>query len=332
TKLYKTLEAIIGTDVSLAASLLKKGKLVAIPTETVYGLAGNAFNKDAIIAIFEAKNRPRFNPLIIHTHSLEKVKEYVKELPEAALKLAEAHWPGPLTLLLSKHDRISDLVTAGSPRVAIRIPNHPLTLSVLEQCDFPVAAPSANPFGYISPTTSDHVFQQLGSKIPYILNGGPCQVGIESTIIGFEEDRPRIYRLGGMALNEIEEMIGKILTDVKTNEDLPQTSGRLKSHYAPGTPLILGKIEELLEKTNSKRVGVLAFQQTYSSSKIAKQIVLSPNGNINEAAKNLFAAMRNLDEKRLEIIFAELLPETGLGNAINDRLKRAQALNKNPNQ
>lgn len=326
------MEAITGTDVSFASSLLSEGKLVAIPTETVYGLAGNAFNKDAVVAIFEAKNRPRFNPLIIHTHSLEKVKQYVKELPDAALKLAEKHWPGPLTLLLPKHDRIPDLVTAGSPRVAIRIPNHPLSLAVLEKCDFPVAAPSANPFGYISPTTSEHVFQQLGTKIPYILNGGPCQVGIESTIIGFDEDRPRIYRLGGMALSEIEDLVGTVLPPITSKEDLPQTSGRLKSHYAPGTPLVLGNIEQLLEETNSKQVGVLAFQHAYSSDKIAKQIVLSPNGKISEAAKNLFAGMRKLDEMRLEIIFAELLPESGLGIAINDRLLRAQALNKDPNQ
>ncbi|MES2733756.1 MAG: L-threonylcarbamoyladenylate synthase, partial [Bacteroidota bacterium] len=187
--------ARIGTNISHAIDLLQQGEVVAIPTETVYGLAGNALNTKAVARIFSVKNRPTFDPLIIHTNSLEKVLQFVDEMPAQAKTLAQACWPGPLTLLLPRKDSIPDLVTSGLDTVAVRIPNHSLTLSLLEALEFPLAAPSANPFGYISPTTAEHVYNQLGKKIPYILDGGPCLVGIESTIVGFEDGEPTIYRL-----------------------------------------------------------------------------------------------------------------------------------------
>ena len=319
--------AIIGKDLAVAYDLLKRGNLVAIPTETVYGLAGNAFDQNAVISIFEAKKRPRFNPLILHTHSIEEAEKLVVDFPSKARLLAEKNWPGPLTLLLPKAPIIPDLITAGSPRVAIRIPKHPLTLQLLKMCDFPLAAPSANPFGYISPTRPEHVQQQLGGVIPYILDGGPCGVGIESTIIGFEEGMPKIFRLGGMALEEIQNLVGEVLPP-QTVIDAPQTSGMLKSHYAPATPLYLGNIPEMLEELPFERVGILSFEKDYSSPKKKAQVILAPNGKMEEAAKNLFSALRRLDDKGLEAILAERAPEEGLGLAINDRLEKSQVLNK----
>ena len=194
--------AVSGTDVERAKQLLCSGNLVVIPTETVYGLAGNALNPRAVAAIYEVKNRPSFNPLIIHTDRLEKVTEYVASVPRVAQELAQAFWPGPLTLLLPKTDKLPDIVTAGSDRVAVRIPKHPLALALLSELDFPLAAPSANPFGYISPTTVAHVEEQLGDKIAYILDGGSCSVGIESTIVGVEDNKLEVYRRGGISIED----------------------------------------------------------------------------------------------------------------------------------
>src|ERR1035437_8374682 len=206
----------IGIDIEKAKQILQEGGLVAIPTETVYGLAANALNKDAVFKIIEAKNRPHFDPLIIHTDSIEKVKLHVSDFPQWAQQLANAFWPGPLTLLLPKKNSIPDLVTSGLPQVAVRIPNHPLTLQLLKSLDFPLAAPSANPFGYVSPTNAEHVAAQLQGSVDYILDGGPCDVGIESTIVGFEDGKITIYRLGGLAIEDIEKLVGKV--QVKINQ------------------------------------------------------------------------------------------------------------------
>ncbi|QHV94942.1 L-threonylcarbamoyladenylate synthase [Spirosoma endbachense] len=310
----------IGTDVRLAAEFLQAGNVVGIPTETVYGLAGNAFNPDAVLTIFRVKNRPAFDPLIIHTDSLAKVEQFVTSVPEPAQKLARMFWPGPLTLLLPKHDQISDLVTSGLPTVAVRIPNHPLTLDLLRSIDFPLAAPSANPFGYISPTTAQHVADQLGDQIPYILDGGPASIGLESTIIGFENRKATVFRLGGMALEQIEGVIGPV--DVRTHSTSnPNAPGMLSSHYAPRKPLILLKPGESPQP--DKRAGALAFREPFGGISPDNQRILSPTGDLNEAAKNLFAHLRTLDALPVDVIYAEQLPNQGLGWAINDRLKRA---------
>ncbi|MCS6796546.1 MAG: L-threonylcarbamoyladenylate synthase, partial [Raineya sp.] len=206
---------MISTDIDLAEKLLRNNQLVAIPTETVYGLAGNAFSEEAVAQIFAVKNRPTFDPLIVHSDSLEKIKNFVSDFPEKAMILAQKFWAGSLTLLLPKKSIIPDLVTAGLPTVAVRIPKHPLTLQLLQRLDFPLAAPSANPFGYISPTTAHHVAEQLGEKIPLILDGGICSVGVESTIVGFEGDKAIIYRLGGISVESIQETIGEV--EVKTH-------------------------------------------------------------------------------------------------------------------
>ncbi|QIP15463.1 threonylcarbamoyl-AMP synthase [Spirosoma aureum] len=312
----------IGTDVRVAAEFLQAGNVVGIPTETVYGLAGNAFNPDAVLTIFRVKNRPAFDPLIIHTDSLTKVEQFVTSVPEPAQKLAQLFWPGPLTLLLPKHDHISDLVTSGLPTVAVRIPNHPLTLDLLRSIDFPLAAPSANPFGYISPTTAQHVADQLGDQIPYILDGGPASIGLESTIIGFENRKATVFRLGGMALEQIERIIGPV--DVRTHSTSnPNAPGMLSSHYAPRKPLVLLKPGESPQP--DKHAGALAFRELFGGISPDNQRVLSPTGDLNEAAKNLFAHLRTLDALPVKVIYAEQLPNQGLGWAINDRLKRASA-------
>lgn len=312
----------IGADIRQAKQWLERGEVVGIPTETVYGLAGNALNTDAVVRIFEVKNRPSFDPLIVHTDSLTKIESLVRELPEMARRLAERFWPGPLTLLLPKLPVIPDLVTSGLDTVAVRIPNHPLTLQLLQSLEFPLAAPSANPFGYISPTTARHVVDQLGDQVPYVLDGGPCRVGIESTIIGFAEGGPVVYRLGGMALETIESVTGRLAVRSHSTSN-PKAPGMLSSHYAPRKPFLLQTVEEALVHYAPERIGVLAAEHVTHLVPAEQQRVLSPVGDTAEAAKNLFAAMRSLDDLDVDVIVAELLPEAGLGRAVNDRLRRA---------
>ncbi|WP_080057725.1 L-threonylcarbamoyladenylate synthase [Spirosoma aerolatum] len=310
----------IGTDIQAAKAFLEAGNVVGIPTETVYGLAGNALNSDAVLTVFRVKNRPSFDPLIVHTDSLDKLSQFVTEIPEAAQKLATTFWPGPLTLLLPKQDIIPDLVTSGLPRVAVRIPNHPLTLALLRSLDFPLAAPSANPFGYISPTTAQHVADQLGNQVPYILDGGAAGVGLESTIVGFEENQPTVYRLGGLAIEQIEQVIGPV--EVRTHSTSnPKAPGMLSSHYAPRKPLKLLAPGESPQP--GKRVGALAFREPFGGILPGNQRILSPTGDLAEAAKNLFAYLRALDSLPVDVIYAEPLPNQELGWAMNDRLRRA---------
>lgn len=311
--------AEIGTDIEKAIRLLEQDELVAIPTETVYGLAGNALNKSAVAKIFAVKNRPQFDPLIVHVSDLTKVKAYVSEIPEQAKVLADKFWPGPLTIVLKKKDIIPDLVTAGLNTVGIRCPNHPLTYKLLKALSFPLAAPSANPFGYVSPTNPEHVQEQLGDKIQYILNGGTCAVGIESTIIAFEDATPTVYRLGGLSVELLEKTIGKVALMTHSSSN-PKAPGQLKSHYAPGKKIFLGRIEELLQQHPAHEVGLLTFQKDFNS---PFQFILSPSGNLEEAARNLFEALRSFDKMPVDVILAEPVPNVGLGRAINDRLQRA---------
>lgn len=316
--------AEIGVDIEQAAAFLRQGKLVAIPTETVYGLAGNALDVKAVSSIFQTKNRPSFDPLILHVASLEQVSPFVSEFPEKLKRLAEAFWPGPLTLLLPRKSIVPDLVTSGLDRVAVRVPNHPLTLALLGQLDFPLAAPSANPFGYISPTQAGHVDAQLGAQIPFILDGGACAVGLESTIVGMEGEQVIIYRLGGLELSKIESVVGTVTVQAHSTSN-PSAPGQLASHYAPQKPFILGNLGELVPQLiqQGKKVGVLSFSTHFPSLSADCQVVLSASQDLTEAAQRLFMAMRLLDESQAELIVAEFVPEIGLGRAINDRLKRA---------
>lgn len=316
--------AEIGSNIDTAKQFLEKGQLVAIPTETVYGLAGNALDERAVLEIFKVKDRPQFDPLIVHVASLSKARELVEDFPEQAEKLAAHYWPGPLTLLLKKKSHVPDLVTAGLDTVGVRCPDHELTRSLLHQLSFPLAAPSANPFGYISPTRPDHVNEQLGEKINYILDGGECQVGIESTIVGFENDLPVVYRLGGLSIEKIEAIVGKVSVQLNSSSN-PKAPGQLKSHYAPRIKMKLGNLDELIKEYGHTRVGVLTFQNKIKEVAEDRQKTLSMAGSLDEAAQHLFAALRALDKMDVDMILAEEVPAIGLGNAINDRLQRAAA-------
>ena len=314
-----------GTDIEEAARLLKNGNVVGIPTETVYGLAANALNPGAVARIFEVKKRPSFDPLIVHIHSLNQVKGLIQIENTMFERVAEKFWPGPLTILVKKTSAIPDLVTSGLPRVALRIPQHPLTRSLLSILNFPLAAPSANPFGYISPTTVDHVIAQLGKDIPYVLDGGPATIGVESTILDLDSSPPAVLRMGGISVEDLQSVIGEIKVNVHST-DRPESPGTLSSHYAPRIPLILGNIPELLSRFADKKCALLSFEKRYSSFiPEENQLVLSELGNLNEAARNLFATLRILDTLPVDYILAEYMPNKGLGMAINDRLRRASA-------
>jgi L-threonylcarbamoyladenylate synthase len=313
--------AEIGKDILYAKRLLEEGELVAIPTETVYGLAGNALRDDSLAKIFSVKERPEFDPLIVHVSSVHAVENYVSNFPEQAKALAEQFWPGPLTLLLKKKNNIPDLATAGLDSVGIRCPDHLLSRELLSMLPFPLAAPSANPFGYISPTKPEHVNEQLGGKIKYILDGGICPVGIESTILGFENEGPVVYRLGGLSLEKIEAAIGKVRVQLHSASN-PRAPGQLKSHYAPKKKFILGNLDQLIATYKNEKIAVLSFQKTYDT---AHQITLSNSGKVEEAAQRLFSALRELDKMPVNLILGELVPDEGLGRAINDRLRRASA-------
>ncbi len=299
-------------DIARAAALLKAGDLVAFPTETVYGLGADARNDRAVAGIFEAKGRPQFNPLIVHVASLADA-EAIADFPDDALRLADAFWPGPLTLVLPlKADAgISPLVTAGLPSVAIRMPAHPVARALLAAFGGPVAAPSANPSGKVSPTRAAHVMDGLGDRIAAVVDGGPCEVGLESTIVGLT-GAPALLRPGGLPAEAIEACLGHPLA-VGGSAGSPTAPGQLASHYAPDAPLRLN--------ASDARPGevLLGFGPTPGAA-----LNLSPSGDLVEAAARLFHALRELDGMGKPIAVAPI-PEKGLGRAINDRLRRAAA-------
>ncbi len=303
-----------------AAEIIKKGGIVAFPTETVYGLGADAFNPLAVARVFEVKRRPYFDPLIVHVANPDDVEKLVKEIPPGAKELMERFWPGALTVVLLKGN-IPDIVTAGLPTLAIRMPNHPMALLLIKESRCPIAAPSANPFGYLSPTTAEHVREQLGDRVDLILDGGPCPVGVESTIVSFLEGKSRLLRPGGVPLEEIESIIGRV--EVSLTEGKPSAPGMLPRHYAPRTPIVLDWNEKNIEFYKNKNIGLLAFQEKENHLKISHTEVLSKKGDLREAAANLFAAIRRLDALNLDLILAEPIPEIGLGRAIMDRLRRA---------
>lgn len=316
--------AEIGIDIERAAQILREGELVAIPTETVYGLAAHALQSDAVLKIFTAKQRPHFDPLIVHISDVGQLATVASHVPEKAKTLAALFWPGPLTMVLPKAAAIPDLVTSGLETVAVRMPRHPMALDLLRTVGFPLAAPSANPFGYVSPTTAAHVADQMGHELTYILDGGPCEVGLESTIISLEGPQPMILRVGGTPVEAIEKAIGP-LQIAPHSSDNPKAPGMLSSHYATGTPLVVGDVETLAAVHHDRKFAVLGWRHTHGHQGIA----LSPDGKMDEAATRLFAAMRTLDQrKEFDLIIAEKMPDSGLGRAINDRLGRAAF--KNP--
>ncbi len=315
----------IGTDLEEAIRWLTAGQCVAIPTETVYGLAANALDPAAAAVIFAVKNRPAFDPLIVHVLDLDEATAYAEELPPLLRRLAERFWPGPLTVLVPKKALIPDLITAGLPRVALRAPAHLLTRQLLARLPFPLAAPSANPFGYISPTTAQHVYDQLKDKIPYILDGGPCTIGVESAIVGMEDGALVVYRLGGLTVEAIEDAAQKRVVVRRHSVSNPIAPGLLTTHYAPRKRLLLWPSSDYWPiQAAPPKLGLLLFRCRERLPPHTRCFVLSQSGDLAEAAQNLFSALRALDSAEdVETIWAEQCPEIGLGRAINDRLRRA---------
>ncbi len=314
---------MITTDLHKAKNALINNEIVGMPTETVYGLAGNAYNENVIKKIFSLKGRPLYNPLIVHIKSADFINQVARDIPEKALKLAEKFWPGPLTLVLKKQSHIPDMVTASKDTVAVRMPNHALALALLAELEFPLAAPSANPFGSISPTCAEHVSSYFKNELEIILDGGACENGIESTIIGFENNQPILYRHGSIAVEEIEKIVGGLIIATH-NDSKPNAPGMLSRHYAPLTATYLANnVSELIEAFKGKKIGLLLFKNAIADNCIVNQEILSSSGNENEAAQKLYAALHRLDKSGVDVIIAEKFPDKGLGKTINDRLLRA---------
>lgn len=308
-------------DIDRAAEIIRQGGLVAFPTETVYGLGADASNPWAVAQVFYVKERPLSNPLIVHIADAGQLADLAQEVPPKARRLAERFWPGPLTLVLPKTSRVSDLVTAGLPHVAIRVPRHPVALRLLRTSGRAIAAPSANAFGGLSPTTAQHVREQLGKKVKVILDGGPCAQGLESTIVSFIGKAPTILRLGALTPEKIEYCIGPVKHAIQPTKAV-LAPGQYPKHYAPRTPLFLEPTSREVWPSHP-RVGLLCFGKRPQSDRWAHVEVLSRRGLLVEAAAELYAALHRLDHADLDAIVAEEAPPRGLGPAINDRLRRA---------
>jgi L-threonylcarbamoyladenylate synthase len=313
--------------IQTAAVLLRDGKVVAFPTETVYGLGADALNERAVAQVFAIKNRPQFDPLIVHLPEREAAAQYVTVIDSRAAVLMERFWPGPLTLVLKKRPLVPDLVTAGLDTVALRVPAHPVALALLRAAGTPIAAPSANPFGYVSPTTAIHVQEMLGEALEIILDGGPCTVGVESTVCALTNESVVILRPGGVTVEEIEAAIGPV-TIIPPSQADARSPGTLPRHYSPHVPLVLLAPGAAIPSPSAKeRVGVLTLAPRPGTEGYAVREVLSKSGDVLEAATNLFAALRRLDQAGLARVIVESVPEIGIGRAIMDRLRRAATRN-----
>ncbi len=304
------------SGIACAAELMRAGGLVAFPTETVYGLGANATSDSAVAAIFEAKGRPHFNPLIVHVRDVKAAKAHVAFVPLAE-ELAREYWPGPLTLVLPRNadSKLSLLVSAGLDTVAVRSPAHPVARKLLLAAEVPIAAPSANRSGRVSATTAAHVVSDFGCRVDLVLDGGATELGLESTVIGFEKERAVLLRPGAVPRASIERVAGPLISPAASQVSSP---GQLRSHYAPRTPL------RLWAGTVEADEGLLAFgPRELAGAQMTCN--LSPTGDLRQAAANLFAMLRQLDSACLRQIAVMPIPETGLGEAINDRLRRAAA-------
>ena len=311
----------IGNDIAEAVNLLKSGELVAIPTETVYGLAAIFSNEDAIKKIFEVKNRPASNPLILHVDSIEQISVYVEEFPSIFQELAILFCPGPLTFLMNKSAIVSEIITAGNNRVAIRIPDNVYSLSIIKAIGFPVVAPSANLYGKLSPTLPQHVVDQLDGKISYVFDGGECERGIESTIIGIEGNEVVIYRLGSITPEDLGQHLG-YLPGLKVHEDeVPVASGMVKYHYAPSTPCSFYDSNQKYKEN----VGFIFISKKLVEIPSRNVRILTESGDLNEAARKIYATLHEMDRQEFSHIYIEPAPDQGIGKAINDRLNRAVA-------
>ena len=300
-----------------ASNIIRSGGLVSFPTETVYGLGADALNPAAVARIFEVKQRPSFDPLIVHIAEALELVRLATRLPENIEAIVDAFWPGPLTIVVPKRSMVPDIVTSGLESVAVRWPAHPIAQELIRKARTPIAAPSANLFGKVSPTCAGHVAEQLGDEIDMILDGGRCAVGVESTIVSFMEHEPRLLRHGGYAQEDLESVMGPI-ADSQSNP-LPQAPGMLEKHYAPRTPVVFMDRYSGAED----RLGVLCFEGLADPHNCAAVEVLSARGDLREAASNLFAAMRRIDKAAVDVILVERFPDRGLGRAMHDRQSRA---------
>ena len=324
-KKAKLLDASDPAAIEEAARIIRHGGLVAFPTETVYGLGADACNPLAVARIFEAKRRPRMDPLIVHVADAESARLYGHFPEGVATALMRRFWPGPLTLVVPKSERVPPIVTAGLATVAIRMPAHDAALALIRTSGCALAAPSANPFGRISPTEAGHVAEQLAGRIDLILDGGRCAVGVESTVLALTGKYPRILRAGGVPPEALQDVLGPLGWPTGT-PNRPQAPGQLTRHYATSTPLeILNEGDRRAEPLPGERVGLLALTPPKHPEKYAIVEVLSESGDLRMAAANLFAALHRLDKGQLDRLVAHALPEQGLGFAIMDRLRRCAA-------
>jgi len=317
-------KTVISTDRAAAVELLRKGEIVALPTETVYGLAADALNPIAVAKIFEAKERPRFDPLIVHLPSrdwLEKIADLPEHPQQLILKLADRFWPGPFTIVLPKHEIVPEIVTSGLDTVAVRISAHPAFADIVCELDHPLAAPSANRFGRVSPTTAQHVLDELDGRIPLIVDAGPTEHGLESTIVSVRGNSIDILRRGPITAEQLSEFakVNIVASPVRKIS----APGQFSSHYAPKTPLRLIRDAKSFSTEENQRVGLLAWHPVESANKFSGVRCLSDRQDLREAAANLFRYLRELDVLGLDLILAERVPSQGLGAAILDRLERA---------
>ena len=309
-------------SIAEAAKILKQGGIVAIPTETVYGLAGNAFNEIAVAKIFAAKKRPFFDPLIAHIAEFEELENLAAEIPKNAMLLAKKFWPGPLTLVLPKKENVPNLTTGGLSTIAVRMPKKQIARDIIKLAGFSLAAPSANVFQHLSPTSAEHVLEQLGGKIDGIVDGGICEIGVESTVVGFENEMPVIYRPGAVTGEMIADSLGMEYGVWGMGNSQMPSPGMFKKHYSPNTLLSLELPHEV-----PPNCGLLAFGKLPENAEhFAKILNLSESENLTEAAANLYGMLHELDSHGLNKIYAALLPKTGLGIALNDRLIKAAGL------
>jgi L-threonylcarbamoyladenylate synthase len=314
---------MITKDIQLAINELNRGGIIGMPTETVYGLAANIYDENAIRKIFALKKRPLDNPLIVHVSSKERLHELVVDIPDKLSELMSTFCPGPLTFLLKKKPQISNLITANLPTVAIRIPNHQLTIELLDKLEYPLVAPSANPFTRVSPTCARHVHNYFKEELKVVLDGGECLSGLESTIIGYDNDEVIIYRLGAISKEMLENSIGRVKIFNANSHNVILTPGMFKRHYSPKTQLILtSNIQEVLEKNKDLNIAVISFLPQLKLN-CTEQFYLSKTGDFKEAAKNLYAKLFEMDELKFDLIVAERFPDVDLGRTINDKLSRA---------
>ena len=316
-----------GTDVTRAASILARGGLVAFPTETVYGLGGDAASEVAVAKIFAVKGRPRAHPLIVHLAAGEggsppRLDGWAREIPDAAKRLVAAAWPGPLTVILLRGPRVALATTGGAATVGLRVPAHPLAQELLHAFGGGIAAPSANRFGHVSPTTAAHVEADLGSDVDYILDGGPCTVGVESTIVDFSRGHPVMLRTGGMARAAIEAIVGPLGV---ADEHAPAAPGTLASHYAPRAEVIAVDPSDVPAAVAAARgmVAVLAPAQAFLDWGDLPALAYPLPDDVEAQARHLYAALRDLDARGVDVVIAALPPAVGLGEAVGDRLRRA---------